>query len=101
MTFAPAVGTGSIKAARDEQRTSASSPTHLGSATIEGVKYWIAGWRKQNPDGTGWMSLSFKIAEQPTDYPPQRQQQPPQQTPQRQQQPQGRAYQAPDDEIPW
>jgi hypothetical protein len=36
-----------------------SHPDIKGKATINGVEYWLDGWKKAGSDGT-WYSLSFK-----------------------------------------
>lgn len=41
-------------------------PTHpdiKGKATIDGVEYWIDGWKKDGENGV-WYSLSFKPKEE-------------------------------------
>lgn len=38
-------------------------PTHAdctGSATIDGVRYWLSGWTNTDEEGEKWLKLSFK-----------------------------------------
>jgi hypothetical protein len=35
-------------------------PDRTGDCTIDGKKYWISGWVKQDRDGKQFLSLSFK-----------------------------------------
>jgi hypothetical protein len=51
---------GSIK--KNDRKEEAKHPDYKGSATIGGVAYWIAGWKREGEDGP-WLSLSFKEKE--------------------------------------
>lgn len=65
---------------RNERKEQDSHPDIKGDCQIDGVQYWVSGWRKERKDGTGsFYSLSFKAKEQQKPAPQQRQQ------PQRQQ----------------
>lgn len=38
-----------------------SHPDYKGNATINGVEYWLSGWKKQSRDGSKkFLSLAFK-----------------------------------------
>jgi hypothetical protein len=43
-------------------------PDIKGKATINGVEYWIDGWKKTNDNGI-WYSLSFKPKDAPATQP--------------------------------
>lgn len=50
--------TGSVFAnSRKEKDT---HPDRTGDCTIDGKKYWISGWVKQDKNGKQYLSLSFK-----------------------------------------
>ena len=38
-------------------------PDYEGSATVDGVDYWISSWLKKGKDGKAFMSLAFKPKE--------------------------------------
>lgn len=44
---------------RNERKDKETHPDMKGSATINGVDYWISGWTKENERGK-WLSLSFE-----------------------------------------
>lgn len=44
---------------RNERKEKETHPDMKGSATINGVEYWISGWTKENDRGK-WLSLSFE-----------------------------------------
>ena len=52
---------GSIK--KNDRKEEPKHPDYKGSATINGVAYWIAGWKREGEDGP-WLSLAFKEKEQ-------------------------------------
>ncbi len=39
-------------------------PDRTGDCTIDGRKYWISGWVKQDKNGKQFLSLSFKPKDQ-------------------------------------
>ena len=43
---------------RNDKKTESKHPDAKGSATIDGVKYWVSAWRNEK-DGKQWTSLSF------------------------------------------
>lgn len=47
---------------RNERKEKETHPDMKGSATINGVEYWISGWTKENDRGK-WLSLSFEQKE--------------------------------------
>ena len=49
---------------KNKRKEKDTHPDSSGSATIEGVDYWISGWTKTGPDGSKFASLSFKRKEQ-------------------------------------
>ena len=71
---------------KNERKEKDSHPDLKGSATINGVEYWISGWSKTNDRGK-WLSLSF----QPKDDPQER----------RAIQSEPRRQSAPKDDLPW
>ncbi len=44
---------------RNDRKEKETHPDMKGSATINGVEYWISGWAKENDRGK-WLSLSFE-----------------------------------------
>lgn len=49
---------------KNKRKEKDTHPDSSGSATIEGVDYWISGWTKTGPTGEKFSSLSFKRKEQ-------------------------------------
>lgn len=43
---------------RNDKKTETKHPDHKGSATINGVDYWISAWIKEGPTGK-FFSLGF------------------------------------------
>jgi hypothetical protein len=56
---------------KNDRKEKESHPDIKGNGTIDGVDYWISGWRKENDRGT-WYSLSFQRKDQPAEQPAQR-----------------------------
>lgn len=48
---------------RNERKDKDTHPDMKGSATINGVEYWISGWTKENERGK-WLSLSFEAKQE-------------------------------------
>lgn len=44
----------------NNRRAKESHPNVTGSATIDGVQYFMDGWTKTTSDGRKWISFSFK-----------------------------------------
>lgn len=44
---------------RNDRKEKETHPDMKGSATINGVEYWISGWTKENDRGK-WLSLAFE-----------------------------------------
>lgn len=36
-------------------------PDYKGSAEVDGIKYWLAGWKKKSKQGAVYVSLSFEL----------------------------------------
>jgi hypothetical protein len=49
---------------RNEKKTEDRHPDMSGSINIDGIEYWISGWKKQSKAGTGFISLSVRPKEQ-------------------------------------
>lgn len=49
---------------KNDKKTEEKHPDMSGSINIEGVEYWISGWKKQSKAGTGFISLSVRTKEQ-------------------------------------
>lgn len=49
---------------KNDKKTEEKHPDMSGSINIEGVEYWISGWKKQSKAGTGFISLSVRAKEQ-------------------------------------
>lgn len=45
---------------KNRRKEKETHPDSSGSATIDGVEYWISGWTKTGPTGEKFSSLSFK-----------------------------------------
>lgn len=63
MAFEQKDMTGSVF--KNERKTTDNHPDRTGSATIDGVAYWVNGWMKQDKNGNPWLSLAFKRKDQP------------------------------------
>lgn len=50
--------TGSLFKNRKKEKD--THPNATGSATIDGVAYWVSAWTKKDKNGDAWQSLSFK-----------------------------------------
>ena len=48
---------------KNTRKEKANHPDIRGSATIDGVEYWVAGWQKTNDKGT-YYSLAFTEKEE-------------------------------------
>ena len=48
-------------------------PDFKGTINVEGVDYWISGWKKKDRNDNTYMSLSVRPKEQRQDTPPSRQ----------------------------
>lgn len=47
---------------RNDRKEKETHPDYKGKATINGVEYWISGWKKENDNGP-WLSLAFEPKE--------------------------------------
>ena len=48
---------------KNDKITSEKSPVYKGSATVNGVKYWLAAWINEGDKGK-YMSIKFEEAEE-------------------------------------
>jgi hypothetical protein len=48
---------------KNKRKEKPSHPDLKGQATVDGVGYWISGWRKDGEDGI-WYSLAFDKKEE-------------------------------------
>lgn len=48
---------------KNQRKEKDSHPDVTGQATIDGVAYWISGWKKEGERGP-WYSLAFKVKEE-------------------------------------
>jgi len=49
----------------NDRKLQDNHPDRQGSATIDGVEYWVSGWIKEGTGGKPkWMSLAFKRKEE-------------------------------------
>jgi hypothetical protein len=48
--------------AKNARKEKENHPDITGTATIDGVEYWVNGWQKQGPKGM-FYSLSFRLKE--------------------------------------
>ena len=44
---------------KNQRKEKDTHPDVTGKATVDGVDYWISGWRKEGKDGA-WYSLAFE-----------------------------------------
>jgi hypothetical protein len=44
----------------NDRKEKDTHPDRAGSATIDGVGYWVSGWLKKTKDGQPYLSLAFK-----------------------------------------
>ena len=49
---------------KNDKRTSKTHPNVKGSALIDGVEYWIAGWTEETNNGDKYQSLKFERKDQ-------------------------------------
>lgn len=55
---------------KNERKEKDTHPDIRGKCEIDGVHYWIDGWRKERNDGTGsFYSLKFKAKDAPAAQP--------------------------------
>lgn len=47
----------------NKRKTNSSQPDVTGSATIDGVEYWVSGWKNKSKQGVSFISLSFNTKE--------------------------------------
>ena len=50
---------------KNDRREKDSHPHAKGSATIDGVEYWVSAWTKEGQKGR-WQSLSFQRKDEKT-----------------------------------
>jgi hypothetical protein len=50
----------------NEKKTEEKHPDLSGSINIEGVEYWLSGWKKKSKAGTGFLSLSVRPKQEVT-----------------------------------
>lgn len=53
---------------KNERKTTDNHPDRTGSATIDGVSYWVNGWVKQDKNCNPWLSLAFKRKKAKADH---------------------------------
>lgn len=51
----------------NDKRKNDKQPQYKGSATVNGVEYWLSAWQKKSQNGTAYMSISFEPKEQEKD----------------------------------
>mgnify|MGYP003608555359 CR=1 FL=1 len=49
---------------KNDRKTQENHPDIRGSATVDGVEYWVAGWQKTSTRGT-YYSLAFTVKDAP------------------------------------
>jgi hypothetical protein len=63
-------GSGSLR--RNAKKERPSQPDYLGSIEIRGRKFWLSGWINEADDGSKWLKLAVRDAdEQPAPKPKQ------------------------------
>ena len=63
--YPPDAGTGFLR--RNEKASKPSHPSHTGTATVDGVKYFVSAWVNEGDDGKKYFKLSFRPAEDRSD----------------------------------
>jgi hypothetical protein len=58
MAFEQKDNTGAIFV--NDRKEKDTHPDRAGSATIDGVEYWVSGWLRKSKDGQPYLSLAFK-----------------------------------------
>jgi uncharacterized protein (DUF736 family) len=48
---------------KNDKKTEEKHPDMSGSINIDGVEYWISGWKKQSKQGANFISLSVRPKE--------------------------------------
>jgi hypothetical protein len=48
---------------RNDRKEKPNHPDHKGSATIEGVEYWVSAWIKEGKNGK-YFSMAYTLKEQ-------------------------------------
>lgn len=48
----------------NSRKTTANHPDFNGSLDVEGIQYWISGWKKKDRNGNTFVSLSVKPKDQ-------------------------------------
>jgi uncharacterized protein (DUF736 family) len=48
---------------KNDKKTEEKHPDMSGSINIDGVEYWISGWKKQSKQGANFISLSVRAKE--------------------------------------
>lgn len=51
----------------NNRKTKDSQPDVVGSATIDGVEYWVSGWKNKSKQGVSFISLAFNVKESEED----------------------------------
>lgn len=50
---------------KNDKRETENHPLYKGDAIIGGKKYWISSWLKKTKAGYTYMSLAFRLADEP------------------------------------
>lgn len=48
---------------KNDRKESERHPDFKGNAEVNGVEYWVSGWKKQGKSGNTFISLSFQPKE--------------------------------------
>jgi uncharacterized protein (DUF736 family) len=51
---------------KNEKKEEEKHPDMKGSLNVNGVEYWISGWKKTSKAGTGFISLSIRPKQEQT-----------------------------------
>lgn len=51
---------------KNEKKEDAKHPDMNGTLNVNGVEYWISGWKKTSKAGTGFISLSIRPKQEQT-----------------------------------
>lgn len=49
---------------KNDRKEQDSHPDMKGSINVDGVDYWISGWKKTSKDGKNFLSLSVRVKEE-------------------------------------
>lgn len=52
---------------KNDRKTKSKHPDYTGSAVVDGVEYWLAGWKRTSKSGKAYLSLALTVKEDAED----------------------------------